>query len=230
MKTQWNIQNDGETPFNPLKEFDRLIGEQCKEAKNWRKIALVSMSAFFFSLIICLYAVNLPKTVPLVVTVSDWGEAKYVGNISKYSYQGINVPDIAIQYQLRKFITNYLSIPADSNVLKTNLKDCYSALTSNSASKLSKLLRENSPFNYFGEQIHTVSVESVLALSQNSYQIDFILKKVRNNGGLIEEKRMRSLCTTSLLEPSKEDQILNPLGIYITNFDVTEISNIGEKK
>ena len=69
-------------------------------------------------------AINQPKTVPLVVTVSDWGEAKYVGNVSRNNWQGIKVPEIAIEYQLRKFVTNFYAISSDPQVLKNNLNEC----------------------------------------------------------------------------------------------------------
>ena len=222
-RTQWPLERNEKTAFNTLDEYDRIVGEQCKENKTWRRIAVLGICAFFASLVVLVYALNMPKTVPLVVTVSDWGEAKYVGDISKYSYTGIHVPEIAIQYQLRKFIINLYTIPADATVLKANYKDCYSALTRTSSDKLSKMLQETNPFKDFGSINRTVEIESVLALSQNSYQVDYFVTTERRDASESKKERMRAVMTTKMMEPPKEDQVLNPLGIYITNWDVTTI-------
>ena len=68
--------------LNPqFKEYDRIIGLQNKENKTWRIIAVASLSFLFLSLLLLLYAIKLPKTIPMVITVSEYGEAKYVGNV-----------------------------------------------------------------------------------------------------------------------------------------------------
>lgn len=165
----------------------------------------------------------MPKTVPLVITVSDWGEAKYVGAVSNYSYTGMRVPEIAIEYQLRKFITNRFSLPYDRSVLRNNLKDCYASLTRESATKLSAELRMNNPLNEAGKKSVTVDVESVLKLSAQSYQVDFIVLTSDTSGYVNIRQRMRGVLAVKLMEPAEEDQVLNPLGIYITNFDFTQV-------
>lgn len=226
IKTQWVTDQNEKTPFNPLKEFDRIVGEQCRENQTWRKIAILAILSFFVSLGIIFYALNLPKTVPLVVLVSEWGESKYIGDISKFSYHGTVVPEVALQYQLRQFITNLYSIPLDAAVLRSNIEKCYSSLTGKSAPKLSALLKADNPFNDFGVLSRSVLIESILSLSKNSYQVDFIITSAQFDGKILKKERSRAIFTTALLEPSKEDQLLNPLGIYITNFDFTLIGDI----
>jgi type IV secretion system protein VirB5 len=222
----WPPAGDTKTPFNPLTEYDRIIGEQCRENKTWRRIALISMAAFFAALGILVYAIRLPKTVPLVITVSEWGEAKYVGNVSQYSYAGIKVPDVAVLYQIRRFVSNLYSIPADAAVLRQNLTDCYSCLTGDSAQKLSNRLRSENPFDSFGSITARVEIESILRLSGQSYQADFMLTTSRPNDTQTKRTRMRGTLTIELKEPPQEDQISNPLGIYIVAFDFTQIGEI----
>ncbi len=222
----WKHPDDQNIPFAIYKEFQ--ASEKRKEFR-WKVISLISAAGFVASLAMTFYALNLPKTVPLVITVSDWGEAKYVGNIAKYSYNGMKIPDIAIEYQLRKFVTNYYTIPGDSAVLKSNIKDCYAALTQSSASKLSSLLKENNPMEKFGRIRRTVSIESILSISGNSYQMDFLVHTESADSNVIKNERFRGILTVKLMEPAKEDQLLNPLGIYITNFDFTEVKNKEER-
>lgn len=226
-KSTWIPDTQSENPFNKnLKEYDRIIGEQCKENRTWRRIAIISLCAFFLSLGIVIYAVNLPKTVPLVITVSDWGEAKYVGGITQYSYANIQVPEIAVHYQLRKFVTNINTITSDPDVMRQNIRECYAAMIPTSADKLTRILREDNPLQEYGTIKRQISIESVLRLSDSSYQIDFIETDSRSDGFVRSRTRCRAVCTTALMEPAVEDLIMNPLGIYITDFDITTIGEI----
>jgi type IV secretion system protein VirB5 len=225
-RTTWPQDGDTATPFNPLSEYDRIIGEQCRENKTWRRIALVSLAAFFVSLLIVFYALTRPATIPLVITVSDWGEAKYVGDVSKYSYAALQVPEVAIHYQLRRFVSNYYSIPADAAVLQSNLKECYASLTGSSAQKLSSHLRSQNPFDSVGIRTVRVEIESLLELAGKSYQVDFIVSESRPNETQMRRERMRGTLTVELLEPDRDDLILNPLGIYIAAFDFTKIGDL----
>lgn len=219
------------TPFNSmLNEYDRIIGMQNKENRVWRIIAVCSLLSFFLSLLLLLYAIKLPKTIPLVITVSDWGEAKYVGNVSKISYSNIKVPDIAIQYQIKRFITNMNTITSDPQVMKKNINDCYNMLSASAQFKLSNLLKEDNPFNKFGSIKQEVIIESILRLSSQSYQVDYIQSQVTLTGIVKERTRYRAVISTELLEPPENKKIENPLGIYISDFDFTKINslNIGE--
>jgi type IV secretion system protein VirB5 len=66
-----------------LEMADTIDGLAQKNARLWQIIALVSLSSFFVALGILIYAVTLPETVPVVVTVNPEGEAAYVGKIDK---------------------------------------------------------------------------------------------------------------------------------------------------
>lgn len=215
------------TPFNSmLSEYDRIIGMQNKENRTWRIIAVVSLSAFFISLGLLLYAIKLPKTVPMVITVSDFGEAKYVGEVSRLSYNNINVPEIAIQYQIRKFVINMRTINSDATVMKQNINNLYTMLTTTAAQKLSNMLREENPFSDFGKFKRAVVIESLLKLSNEAYQVDFIETRMTKIGGVLEKTRYRAIISTQLLEPSDSAKMENPLGIFISAFDISKVNEI----
>ena len=207
--------------------YQDLIRAQKNSDRRFRFFAIVGCAGFLLAIIVLVVAIRQPKTVPLVITVSDWGEAKYVGNVSRNSYLGIKVPEIAIEYQLRKFVSNLYSVPSDPQVLKNNLNDCYASCTVASSQKLSNRLKENNPLKKFGSVYKTVDIESVLQLTRDSYQVDFLV----NNTDKVESRntriRTRGVLSVKLMEPAKDDLIKNPLGIYITDFDFKEL---GEEK
>lgn len=220
MQDTWSKES---VKFSNLYLYKKICDLDKTQMHKWKMIALGSLVIMLISLCIMFYALNLPRTVPLVITVSDWGEARYVGEVNKLSFQGLKIPKIAIEYQLRRFITNRFNISTDANVIRGNLKDCYSCLTSNSAQKLSEELKADNPLKLVGKLIKNVEIESILTLSKNSYQVDFILTSSSLTGRMVETERLRGVLSVETLEPNEEDMKLNPLGIYITNFDFTKL-------
>lgn len=213
--------------LNPqFKEYDRIIGLQNKENKTWRIIAVASLSFLFLSLLLLLYAIKLPKTIPMVITVSEYGEAKYVGNVSKMSYSNMKVPDIAIQYQIKRFVTNMNTITSDAQVMRQNIRDCYNMLSGDAGLKLSNILKKDNPFDKFGDIKQSILLESILQLSPQSYQVDYIQSKITMTGVVTDRTRYRGIISIALLEPPEDKKIENPLGIYISDFDFTKVNTL----
>lgn len=223
MKKQWSLDLKEKTPFNALAEYDRLMGEKCRDIILWRILTGVSNVINLVLIITVVWAFSQNQTVPIFVSENAVGEITYLGSPSKSSYGGTTITPVMIQAHLRRFITKMYTIPQDSEVLKDNLRECYASLTSNSASKLSRLIKENSPFDNFGFINQTVTIETVLGLSEDSYQIDFIVESSQVDGMNKARLRKRAILTTDFFEPHKDDMLLNPIGIYIINFDVTDI-------
>lgn len=213
--------------LNPqFKEYDRIIGLQNKENRTWRIIAVASLSFLFLSLLLLLYAIKLPKTIPMVITVSEYGEAKYVGNVSKMSYSNMKVPDIAIQYQIKRFVTNMNTITSDAQVMRQNIRDCYNMLSGDAGLKLSNILKNDNPFDKFGDIKQSILLESILQLSPQSYQVDYIQSKITMTGIVTDRTRYRGIISIALLEPPEDKKIENPLGIYISDFDFTKVNTL----
>ena len=71
--------------------------EQCSEFTEQKNrllkfIVVVSVLAFFLSIGITMYAVSLPDSIPVLVTMNDFGETQYIGPVSRKNYQNFNVP------------------------------------------------------------------------------------------------------------------------------------------
>jgi len=227
MRTCWRLTKGSLSPLDAVEIVEK---QKRRELRGYKFFAAVGCAGFLLTLAGLLYQRTLPQTIPLVITVSDWGEAKYVGDVSSYSYSGMKIPKAATEYQIRKFVSNIFSVPADAAVLRSNLKDCYSCLTGVSSQKLSTMLRENNPFDLFGTYIVTVEIESILNVSASSYQVDFIVYKSTPDLRRTERQRMRGVITIKYMAPSDEDIRQNPLGIYITQFDFTGIQQVKEEQ
>ncbi len=219
-KTSWTMEKSKTTP---LEIYQQMEKDRQKSENKFKIIAYISAGGFALSLLVMVWSINLPKTVPVIVSLNDFGEAKYVGEVNRINYSGVKVPEIAIEYQIRKFVTNKFTIPGDAEVLRNNLKDCYSCLTRESAGKLSSELKEHNPLKDVQNIRKRVDIESVLKTSKNSYQVDFKITQSTPYDSNKTVFRMRGIVTITLLEPHEDDKILNPLGIYINAFDFTEL-------
>lgn len=208
---------------SPLEIYEEFLRKEERRERKFRIFAWTSCAGLILSLLINFYAVNLPKQVPLVISVSDWGEAKYVGEISKLNYQGMKIPPVAVEYQIRKFVNNFYEIPGDAQILKKNLRDCYASLDSSGADKLSNRLKEHNPMKEVGMIYRSIEIETVLKLTDSSYQVDFVISDKNKTASKVSRSRYRGIISVKLMEPDKDDMILNPLGIYISDFDFKEI-------
>ncbi len=220
MQKDWTLQKTGDTP---LEKYERYVHLQNVRERRW-KIGFFGAAACLAlcGTLLFLHR-NLPKSEPMVIALTEWGEPKYMGSPSKYNYDGMKVPERAYIWAVSEFVSNMHTISLDSKVSKGNLKKCYAFLTRTSAAKFTKWLKDENPLKDFGAVLQEVKIESVLSLSNNSYQIDFLVTNTDKAGRINSKTRMRGVLTAQLMEPADEDKDLNLLGIYFTNFDFTVI-------
>ena len=127
-------------------------------------------------------------------------------------------------YQVKDFINIYKSLSSDKAVVKRNIEKAYHLLTAVSASKYSTLLREDNPYKDFGDHTREVEFETEpLKISKDTYQVDYRLITRTLTGVIIKDIRQRAVITIKALNPTEEDIQDNPLGIYITDFDIKDI-------
>lgn len=221
----YSTKGNATTPFNPqLEHFDMICGQVMKENKILRYVVIVSCLAFFVSIGITLYAISQPESIPVLVTMNDFGETHYVGAVSRKNYQNFNVPEVAIIYQVKEFINLYNTLSTDKTVMKSSINKTYHLLTSTTASKYSSLVKETGLFEDFGDRTREVFFQTEpLQLSSDSYQVDYQIITRQLSGSVISNQTFRAIISVKVMQPSDEDIKDNPLGIYITAFDMKPI-------
>lgn len=210
---------------NPFREgqdkaYADILADKMAEARRWRLTGIGSLVLFAASLAFFIYAVSLQKTVPVLVNVMPTGEAQYLGEVRQNA--AFQVPEAAVQYQVRKFVTNLRSVPTDPQVLYNNIEECYAMATSSYEPVMTRNLRAASPFDMVGKSRRTAEIESVLKTTGSSYQVDWT-ETVTDASGHPKRARMRALVTVKLLPPTDAAVKKNPLGIYIENYEMTEL-------
>jgi type IV secretion system protein VirB5 len=206
-----------------LETADTMNGLAQKNARTWQIIALVSLSSFFVSLGILIYAVNLPKTVPVVVTVNPEGEAAYIGKIDKSRYGSSPVPDIAREYQIKRLISRMHQWVIDKEAQQAYISEAMSLVQSGAIRQLDLFFRSHNPFTNLGDKTRSVMIESPLKQTERTWIVYFTTAEKNRSGYETKRTRWSALVNIDSYEPTPE----NPLGIYITNFD---IKSVEEKK
>ena len=160
------------------------------------------------------------QTVPVLVNVMPTGEAVYIGEVRQGA--GIQVPEAAIHFQLRRFVTNLRSISTDPMVLYNNINECFAMVTNTFAPIMTNTLRSASPFELVGRVRRQVEISSIIRTTGASYQIDWYELSIYG-AGTQRTARFRAIATIVLLPPDPSTIRLNPLGIFIENFQMTEL-------
>jgi type IV secretion system protein VirB5 len=198
---------------------DSVNGMAQKNARMWQIIALVSLSSFFISLGICAYAVTLPKTVPVIVTINDEGRASYVGRIDSTLYTSGSIPDIAKEYVIRQLITFMYTWVVDQDAQQMFISEAASLVQQGAASQLDLFYRADNPFIHMGERTRSVAIDPPLKQTDKTYIAYFTTTEKNRSGYTSRSARWSILVNLELFQPSKG----NPLGLYITNFDIKKL-------
>ena len=221
----YNPKGTNDTPFNPqLQHFDFICGQVMNENRILKFVVVVAVLSFLLSIGITIYAVSQPDSIPVLVTMNDFGETQYIGPVSKKNYQNFNVPEVAVQAQVKEFVNLMNTLSTDKTVMKKSVNKTYHLLTSTTASKYSTLVKEDNPFKDFGFRTKEVLFQTEpLKISGDTYQVDFQVVTRQLSGQMMSNESFRAVITVKMLQPSDEDIKDNPLGIYITAFDFKPI-------
>jgi type IV secretion system protein VirB5 len=216
-----NVQN----PFleGQDKAYADLLREKQLEMRWWRYVIGVGILVLsVVNLIFFIYATNLQKIVPVLVNIMPNGEAEYLGEVRQNA--DFAVPEAAIQFQIRSFITDLRSISTDPQMVYNNINACYAMVTSSFEPVMTSALRNSNPITISqeGKTRRTVAIESVLKITGASYQIDWT-ETTRDSSAIQKSVRMRAVVTVKLLAVNESSIRSNPLGIYIDNCEMTEL-------
>jgi type IV secretion system protein VirB5 len=198
---------------------DTINGRAQKNARTWQIVALVSLSSFFISLGILGYAVTLPKTVPVIVTVNPEGRAQYVGRVDRSMYSSTaSVPEAAKLYSMRRLLTTMHTWVIDRDAQEMFIREAQSLVQSGAISQLDLFFRANNPFTGLGEITRSIEIDPPLKQTETTYIAYFTTAEKDRNGYTRKIARWSALINLDLFETTEQ----NPLGLYIVNFDIKQ--------
>jgi type IV secretion system protein VirB5 len=102
----------------------------------------------------------------------------------------------------------------------------YSSTPENTAAekKYQEYYNANNPVMTGETETVSVTVNSVLSMSAETWQAEWTEERYTLGGDRLSEKRYRGIFTAAVVTPDAMREVLqNPLGIFITDFNFSEV-------
>ncbi len=211
-------------PENPYlaarQDWNERYGGYIQAARNWRLVGVTALMMAVIGFGYALFQSTQVKLVPYIVEVDKLGTAVTAGTPQQIEYADPRV----VRATLGAFVSNLRSVTPDAVVQKQYIDRTYALLrTADPATeKVNAWYRGNSPFDKAKTATVAVEVSNIVALSSQTYQIDWTEYERDRKGKETASRRFRGIATVTLTPPQDEGVIrLNPIGLYLKDFEWT---------
>ncbi|MDP9838594.1 type IV secretion system protein VirB5 [Neorhizobium huautlense] len=211
-------------PENPYlaarQEWTERYGSYVQAARAWRLVGIVALIMAVIGFSYAMYLSTQVKLVPYIVEVDKLGNAVTAGVPQQIEYADARV----VRSTLGNFVASFRSITPDAVVQKQYVDRTYALLRASdpATQKINAWFRSNSPFERAKNATVAIEATNIVALSNQTYQIDWTEYERDRKGKETGTRRFRGIATVTLTAPQDEATIrLNPIGLYVQDFDWT---------
>ena len=216
------------SPYDPYiagrNEWNERYGSIVRHARiAWG----VAACAILVALASITYGFNLAAQatiVPYVIEVDATGTAMAAGPAQKTQFK----QDLIVDAELGRFVRNWRTVTVDSRLQRSFIDTLYSRLSGGDPAqpKMNDFFREegNSPFSRAALETVTINVGEPINITPTSYQVDWTETSFNREGLQTSRRQYRAILTIKIIEPKTAAAIrANPLGIFITDVDYSEV-------
>ena len=209
------------TPYQKAAEaWDERIGSARVQARNWRLVALLSLALLSLMTVFVVRLSSTTRIQPYIIEVGNRGQVASVARIDEIA---VKPDERMIRYFLIDVLQRMRSLPLDPVMAKQNWLRVYEFLSPEARLKMNEVAQLKDPFADLGSRTRSVIIENLVRLSPTSYQIRWREQVFAAKGGFLAEDRFTGAFTFAVAPPETDTQIRkNPLGLYITHFDITK--------
>lgn len=215
-------------PINPYLEGKKAWNDRMGGAVSYGRAGLAfGFFSLFISIPALFYGMNQAgksKVVPYVIEVDSLGNVRGAGVAARTAFN----QDFIVEAALSDFIQNFRGVSVDGQLQKTRVDKLYAYLGNGSIAlqKANTYFQSgNDPFVVAQNKTVNVRVVSVNAVANtSSYNVEWMEVDYNRAGIQIGERRYQAILTYKIVQPTNESVIrVNPLGIYVIDFDISEI-------
>lgn len=221
---RWKPEGEIETRYRRARqEWDRRMGTALAQAYDWRLAALLALGLVFVALLATVYLGVQPKVVPHIVQIDRLGAPTYLGPVGQ-SVRDWKPSDAILKYHLRRFITDTRTVSSDAVVMKRYWTDAYTLITGNAANHLTAFAQETNPIKRGEDERVTVDVKSIVQLSVDTWQVDWVENGWDKGGVETATSIWRGVFRVLVRVPESEEQLAtNPIGLFIDEFHWSKV-------
>ena len=204
-----------DTPYKRAQqEWDARMGSAVLSARSWRSIAFGTLGLLGVSVVSLVVVALQQRTFVHVVEVSPEGQVMNV----RVADGRWTATEAQKAYHLGQFVRLVRSLPTDGVVLRENWLQAYRLLTPQAAAQLSEIARQDDPFLSLGRVGRTVHIRSIIARSNNAWEVTWV-ERATNATGTTDPEVYSGVFTLTTRAPRNADEIANnPLGLLISDF------------
>lgn len=204
-----------DTPYKRAQqEWDARMGSAVLSARSWRAIAFGALGLLGVSVMSLVVVALQQRTFVHVVEVSPEGQVMNV----RAADGRWTATEAQKAYHLGQFVRLVRSLPTDGVVLRENWLQAYRFLTPQAAAQLTEIARQDDPFLSLGRVGRTVHIRSIIARSNNAWEVTWV-ERAANATGTTDPEVYSGVFTLTTRAPRNADEIANnPLGLLISDF------------
>lgn len=214
---------------NPDKGPDNL--KELLTVKNNKMLILTTLVVTLAIMVIMLSVAVIiiaayPKSQGYVIEITPEGESIYnpdaITTLEEWEPNANTV-----NYFLRNWLTYLRSVSSDPQIVQQNVTRLYQVVTGTAADKATEYIEATDPIARSRNETVTIKIASILPLSESTYQIDFRETVFTTQRTVRSDDHYRAVVHTALYTPRTiEQQTYNPIGLYVTDFDITMVKEI----
>ncbi len=209
-----------ESPYRRAQaEWDARMGSAVLSARSWRRIAFAGLAATALAVIGATAIALQQRTYVHVVEVDPQGRVLSV----RAAERQWTPNEAQTAYHIGRFVRLVRSLPTDGVVLRENWLEAYRFLTPQAAAQLTEIARQDDPFLSLGRVGRTVYIRSIIARSDNSYEVSWIERSTNGSGSNAGEAYSGVFTVTTRAPRNADDIAINPLGLLISDFSWSRV-------
>lgn len=209
-----------ETPYRRAQaEWDARMGSAVLSARSWRRIAFAALAATALAIVGATAIALQQRTYVHVVEVDPQGQVLSV----RAAERQWTPNEAQTAYHVGRFVRLVRSLPTDGVVLRENWLEAYRFLTPRAAAQLTEIARQDDPFLSLGRVGRTVYIRSIIARSDNSYEVSWIERSTNGSGPNAGEAYSGVFTVTTRPPRNADDIAANPLGLLISDFSWSRV-------
>ena len=220
-----NSEESRELDENPFlagrKEAAERYGYLSANAAQWRRISAVLLLCCAACVCAVIYIAGRVSVVPYIVQVDEHGYEIAVEPVSQ-----AEVDARLLIARVGRYVWSLRTVFNDPEAQLHLMNFVYGSTPANTAAekKYKEYYAENNPIAIGETETVSVTVSSVLSLSPETWQAEWTEERYSLVGNKLSEKRYRGIFTTAVTPPSEMREVIaNPLGIFVTDFNVSEV-------
>ncbi len=203
-------------PYDLAKRvWDDRIGSSVAQAKKWRQAAFFSTCVSVVAVVGAVWLGSLPKSVPYIVSIDDQRQAV---NVFRLTHTEVTNADI--QYFLGMFFRWIRSVSVDPAVIQQQYAMAYNFLAPTAQPIFSNHYNTYKPFERAKEETRIVDIRTTSPVTANTWQVRWTEKAYDLDGNQTGVSTWVAMVTVQRSIPTEDTIMKNPLGIYITNWNI----------